>query len=93
MSVNKKQNKSVNQKSAIEKPKNRVTLRIENVVASVKVGTFIDLDKLLEKYKDIEKKDNFPGLVVKMKNPKATILIFSSGKMVATGCFFIQQSR
>ena len=67
------------------KSKNKVSLRIENVVASVRISNYIPLDTLLEKYKDIEKKDNFPGLIVKMKHPKATILIFSSGKMVLTG--------
>ena len=87
MSMNKnKLTSKTNSEIAVPKDKkNKVTLRIENVVASVKVGTFIDLNKLLEKYKDIEKKENFPGLVVKMKNPKATRLIFSSGKMVCTG--------
>ena len=75
--------KSVNPKKS--KSKNKVSLRIENVVASVRISNYIPLDTLLEKYKDIEKKDNFPGLIVKMKHPKATILIFSSGKMVLTG--------
>ncbi|MHA1647865.1 MAG: TATA-box-binding protein [Promethearchaeota archaeon] len=64
---------------------NRVTLRIENIVASVNFHCHLPLETLLEKYKDIEKKENFPGLIVKMKKPKATILIFSSGKMVCTG--------
>jgi len=65
--------------------KNRVSLRIENVVASINLGIELPLEKILDKYQDIEKKNNFPGLIAKMYHPKATILIFSSGKMVCTG--------
>ncbi len=85
------ENLSIEEKTKKKKSMiNHVSLRIENVVASVKIGDFIDLKKLLEKYQDIEKKENFPGLVVKIKNPKATILIFSSGKMVTTGIRLIK---
>ena len=73
------------QESSSNSKKNKVTLRIENVVASINLGCELPLDKILEKYKDIEKKNNFPGLVAKINNPKATILIFASGKLVCTG--------
>ncbi|MHA1584696.1 MAG: TATA-box-binding protein [Promethearchaeota archaeon] len=63
----------------------KISLRIENVVASVNLHTYIEIPALLEKYKDIEKKSNFPGVIVKLKQPKATILLFSSGKIVVTG--------
>jgi len=69
----------------VEKSVSKVSLCIENVVASVNLGKTLNLSQLLEKYQDIEKKDNFPGLVVKLRSPKATILIFGSGKMVITG--------
>ncbi|MHA1730218.1 MAG: TATA-box-binding protein [Promethearchaeota archaeon] len=62
-----------------------VTLKIENVVASVRVSTYLNLEILTERYRDVEKKDNFPGLVIKIKRPKSTILAFRSGKMVITG--------
>ncbi len=64
---------------------NKITLTVENIVASVNVNAFIDLSALLERYKDIEKKENFPGAIVKLIKPRATILIFSSGKLVITG--------
>ena len=64
---------------------NRVNLRTENVVGSVDLGISLDLEKLLILFKDIEKKDNFPGLIVKINIPKATILLFKSGKLVITG--------
>ena len=64
---------------------NKITITVENIVASVDIKTKIDIQALLEKYKDIEKKDNFPGVIVKLTRPKGTILIFSSGKLVITG--------
>lgn len=73
------------QESSSNSKKNKVSLRIENVVASINLGVQLPLEKILEKYKDIEKKNNFPGLVAKINNPKATILIFASGKLVCTG--------
>jgi len=73
------------QKTSSNSKKNKVSLRIENVVASINLGIELPLDNILEKYKDIEKKNNFPGLVAKIDKPKATILIFASGKLVCTG--------
>jgi len=73
------------QKTSSNSKKDKVSLRIENVVASINLGLKLPLNKILEKYKDIEKKNNFPGLVAKINNPKATILIFASGKLVCTG--------
>ena len=63
----------------------KITITVENIVASVDIKTRIDIQALLEKYKDIEKKENFPGVIVKLTRPKGTILIFSSGKLVITG--------
>jgi transcription initiation factor TFIID TATA-box-binding protein len=79
--------KNINQdkKQNSDSKKNKVSLRIENVVASINLRCELPLDKILEKYKDIEKKNNFPGLVAKIYRPKATILIFASGKLVVTG--------
>src|SRR6056297_758587 len=73
------------EKTSISQKKGVVSLRIENVVVSVDFGIPINLDLLQKKYKDIVKKDNFPGLIVKMRSPKATILIFRTGKVILTG--------
>ena len=63
-----------------------MNVKIENVVASTTVAKEIDLNKL----KDFlpESKYNphqFPGLVIRLKNPRAASLIFRSGKVVCTG--------
>lgn len=60
-------------------------LQIQNVVASVSFDEEIDLEKVSAAFRDVESKDNFPGLVLRLKKPKATILLFKSGKMVLTG--------
>lgn len=78
-------NSNPEQESGSNSKKNKVSLRIENVVASINLGCELPLEKILDKYKDIEKKKNFPGLVAKIFSPKATVLIFASGKMVCTG--------
>jgi transcription initiation factor TFIID TATA-box-binding protein len=71
---------------ASEKPKNpSISLKVENVVASVRLAPYIELETLTSQFADVEEKTNFPGLVIKIKNPKSTILLFRSGKIVITG--------
>lgn len=65
--------------------KKKVLLRIENVVATIKIAETINLAMLSGKYSDIQEKRGFPGIMVRIKKPKATILIFESGKLVLTG--------
>jgi len=60
--------------------------KIENVVASGSIADFIDLVELSEKVENCElNKKRFPGAVLRLQNPKITVLVFSSGKVVITG--------
>ncbi|MFO8017538.1 MAG: TATA-box-binding protein [Promethearchaeia archaeon] len=62
--------------------------KIENVVATVVVDIEdkIDLVQITRKYADVEyNPERFPGLIMRITEPKATILIFTTGKMVVTG--------
>jgi len=62
--------------------------RIENVVATASVSLEERLDLMYIKRKIVDTEYNperFPGLVLKIKDPRATFLIFSTGKMVITG--------
>jgi transcription initiation factor TFIID TATA-box-binding protein len=64
--------------------------QVENVVATVTLGLEpgekIDLNTIARKFADCEyNPERFPGLVMHIDDPKATILIFSTGKMVVTG--------
>jgi len=61
-------------------------IKIENVVASASLGVKIKLEKLVSSLDGIEyEPEQFPGLVYRIKDPKAAALIFSSGKIVCTG--------
>lgn len=78
--------------SVVKKPKEEeweeATYKIENVVATVtlKITEKIDLNIIARKYADVEyNPERFPGLVMRILKPKATILVFSTGKMVVTG--------
>ena len=65
-----------------------IDYKIENVVATVvvEITEKIDLNIIARKHADVEyNPERFPGLVMRILKPKATILIFSTGKMVVTG--------
>jgi len=62
--------------------------KIENVVGTVvlEIKEKIDLNIIARKHEDVEyNPERFPGLVMRITDPKATFLIFSTGKMVVTG--------
>jgi transcription initiation factor TFIID TATA-box-binding protein len=61
-------------------------IRIENVVASANLKVEIKLEKIVQNLEGIEyEPEQFPGVVMRLKDPKAAALIFSSGKIVCTG--------
>ncbi len=61
-------------------------IKIENVVASASLRVPIKLEKLVANMEGIEyEPEQFPGLVLRLKEPKAAALVFSSGKIVCTG--------
>jgi len=61
-------------------------IKVENIVASVALGIRIPLESLVHHLEGTEyEPEQFPGLVYRMKDPKAATLIFSSGKIVCTG--------
>ena len=60
--------------------------QIENIVASGSIADSIDLEMLSGKMKNYDlNKKRFPGAVLRLQNPKITVLVFSSGKVVITG--------
>lgn len=61
-------------------------VRIENIVATGDLGGIIDLEDAAEHLaKTMYEPEQFPGLIFRMDDPKAVILIFASGKLVITG--------
>lgn len=66
--------------------------RIENMVASTDVGRELDLTRLAIALKDVEyEPENFPGLIYRLEDPKITILLFRTGKVVITGAKSLEQ--
>jgi transcription initiation factor TFIID TATA-box-binding protein len=61
-------------------------IQIQNIVASVGLGGYIDLEKVIYSLKrTMYEPEQFPGLIYRMDDPKVVILIFSTGKLVCTG--------
>jgi len=59
---------------------------IVNMVGVSKVGDNLDLNSLAMALEGaVYEPEDFPGLIFKMKEPKAAFLIFRSGKVVCTG--------
>jgi transcription initiation factor TFIID TATA-box-binding protein len=70
------------------------TIDIVNVVASTKLAEAFDLPKIELDLEGAEyNKKKFPGLVYRVKAPKAAFLIFTSGKIVCTGSKNIEDVR
>ncbi len=61
-------------------------IKIVNIVASTSLEHDIPLIKLAETLPNTEyNPEQFPGLVLRIKEPKTSALIFSSGNVVCTG--------
>lgn len=61
-------------------------IKIQNIVAYTVLDAKISLEEMLKKLPDTEwQPEQFPGLIYKIKDPRASALIFSQGKVVCTG--------
>ena len=68
------------------KKKQKPEIIIQNIVVSTSLEHDIPLIKLAEVLPNTEyNPEQFPGLVMRIKDPKTSALIFSSGKVVLTG--------
>lgn len=73
----------------MKKPEFDIT--IQNIVASINLFTSIELVEMYQNLIDNESvdisyfPDKFPGVILKIKKPKVSSLVFSSGKLVLTG--------
>ena len=69
-------------------PKSDPVLTISNLVASGDLGMAIDLPStllLLGADKAEYEPEQFPGLIYRLDEPKVTVLLFNSGKIICTG--------
>jgi len=61
-------------------------IKVVNIVVSAALGQDIPLEKMAATLSNTEyNPEQFPGLVIRIKEPKTSALIFSSGKIVCTG--------
>ena len=68
------------------KQKIKYTVKIENMVASADLGFEIDLMALARNVQMVEyEPEQFPGAILKLKDPKASLLLFKNGKVICTG--------
>ncbi len=61
-------------------------IKVVNIVVSTSLNHAIPLEKMAATLSNTEyNPEQFPGLVIRIKDPKTSALIFSSGKVVCTG--------
>ena len=67
-------------------PQTKPMVSLVNVVSSASVEQKMNLIEIKKKFPKTEyNPEQFPGLVFRLTNPKTSILIFRTGKMVCTG--------
>ncbi len=68
--------------------------KIQNIVATASLGKPVPLTKLARTQPNTEyNPETFPGLVLRVKEPKSAVLVFSSGNLVCTGTKSVSQVR
>lgn len=73
-----------NKKNKEQKSKREI--EVVNIVVSASLGHDVPLEKMAATLSNTEyNPEQFPGLVLRIKEPKTSALIFSSGKIVCTG--------
>ena len=78
----------------MSKNSSKPEIKIQNIVVSTSLEHDIPLVKLAETLPNTEyNPEQFPGLVMRIKDPKTSALIFSSGKVVCTGAKSLTKVR
>uniref|UniRef100_A0A671WUS0 TATA-box-binding protein-like n=2 Tax=Sparus aurata TaxID=8175 RepID=A0A671WUS0_SPAAU len=69
--------------------------QILNVTSTMSLGCCLDLDFIARRAWNVEYKPNkfFKGLVMRIREPQTTAVIFKSGKIMCTGPKSVQQAR
>ncbi len=74
--------------------KEKSNYKIQNIVATTSLEKLIPLTKLARTQPNTEyNPETFPGLVLRVKEPKSAVLVFSSGNLVCTGTKSIAQVK
>lgn len=71
-----------------------IKIKVENVVASATLDVKLDLERIAGALGDVQYEPvQFPGIVYKLTEPKAALLIFNSGKIICTGARSIDEAE
>ena len=63
-----------------------IKFKIENIVASAALGAELDLYAIARELDNVEyEPEQFPGAILKLKEPKTSLLLFKNGKIICTG--------
>lgn len=90
--VSKKSKPSVSKKEVKPQEESKISVQVVNIVVSTNLEHDIPLEKMAATLSNTEyNPEQFPGLVIRIKDPKTSALIFSSGKVVCTGAKTIEK--
>ena len=68
------------------KIKGKPLVKVQNIVASVDLGGQIALEEVARQLpRSMYEPEQFPGVILRVSEPRAVFLVFSSGKLVCTG--------
>ncbi|MBI1973667.1 hypothetical protein HYS54_02540 [Candidatus Micrarchaeota archaeon] len=63
-----------------------IKFNIENIVASANLEVELDLYGIAREVENVEyEPEQFPGAILKLKDPKTSLLLFKNGKLICTG--------
>jgi len=85
-------------KKKTDKPKTtsrkKSVYKIQNIVATASLEKPVPLTKLARTQPNTTyNPETFPGLILRIKEPKSAVLVFSSGNLVCTGTKSVEQVR
>jgi transcription initiation factor TFIID TATA-box-binding protein len=60
-------------------------VKIENIVSSITLGQDINIKKFATSVKGVENPQRFPGLIFRIAEPRVSMLIFRTGKVICSG--------
>jgi transcription initiation factor TFIID TATA-box-binding protein len=64
----------------------KIAFKIENIVASANLNVELDLYGIAREVENVEyEPEQFPGAILKLKEPKTSLLLFKNGKLICTG--------
>jgi transcription initiation factor TFIID TATA-box-binding protein len=65
--------------------KDVMKVKVENIVSSITLGINIDIEKLSTSVTGIDNPKRFPGVIYRITDPKLSMLIFRTGKVICSG--------